>query len=596
MPQSPPSRIILAVIILIVTVMTASAPARAQEKSNAAPLMRLLKSGRVPPQRLGRIVELVCKRGNAEDLTYVFNQTVSPTGFADKLRLDALNWLADAALTRKIQPSGDLSGLGRLVRSADPPTAPGTQLAAIRLAGAFKAKALMEPLSMIAVDAKTDFSHRRATLDALVDIDGAAARKTVEQLVAAEQPLKVRFLGVAALTRIDLDAAAVLAVDVLAGAKGNDDPVPLINAFLDRRGGAEKLAATIVRKPPAVDVAKLALRHMYSIGRTDAALAAAFSDAAGLSATPEPLSPQQVKELAVQVMAEGDPARGEQVFRRADVSCMKCHAVSKAGGQIGPDLSAVGASSPVDYLINSIMLPNQAIKEAFLTRIVITVAGKVHQGIVVDRDDRRVVLKDAVGKQTVIPTADIDEEEKGSSLMPQGLTKFLTRRELIDLVRFLAELGKPGHYAVRKTPTIQRWRVLKQLPNGLTEETDPEVLREELIALPNDAWTPAYAKVAGGLPLGELLANGSQTIILRAEINVTVAGPVGIDIQSPAKTQIGIDNEPFRGDGRFETNLTPGRHTLTLHIVASEETNGDLRGKLFKVAGSKAEFQVVDGQ
>ena len=40
--------------------------------------------------------------------------------------------------------------------------------------------------------------------------------------------------------------------------------------------------------------------------------------------------------------------------------------------------------------------------------------------------------------------------------MPKGLTNTATRGELLDLVRFLSELGKPGPYALRPSPTIQR--------------------------------------------------------------------------------------------------------------------------------------------
>jgi len=45
-----------------------------------------------------------------------------------------------------------------------------------------------------------------------------------------------------------------------------------------------------------------------------------------------------------------------------------------------------------------------------------------------------------------IPTADIDEEIEGKSLMPQGITKFLTHDEFLDLAKFISELGKPGDY------------------------------------------------------------------------------------------------------------------------------------------------------
>ncbi|MEZ6145849.1 MAG: hypothetical protein R3B91_10635 [Planctomycetaceae bacterium] len=63
-------------------------------------------------------------------------------------------------------------------------------------------------------------------------------------------------------------------------------------------------------------------------------------------------------------------------------------------------MSALGASSPVDYIINSISNPDQQIKEAFVTRIVITEQGLIHQGIVIDRTGERLVLKDAKGSSS----------------------------------------------------------------------------------------------------------------------------------------------------------------------------------------------------
>ncbi len=182
--------------------------------------------------------------------------------------------------------------------------------------------------------------------------------------------------------------------------------------------------------------------------------------------------------------------------------------------------------------------------------------------------------------------------------MPEGLTKFLTRAELIDLVRFLSELGKPGPYAVRKTPTIQRWRVLQQLPENLTgAEVDPDLLREELQSLGDNDWIPLYAKVAGGLPISEIAQNSKlPLLILQAEIDVTAGGEVGVMIEVPLPYQAAIDDEPLRTDKRFTVNLSPGQHVLTVFINFEIEQPGDLRVELFRVDGSKAEFQVVGGR
>ena len=68
--------------------------------------------------------------------------------------------------------------------------------------------------------------------------------------------------------------------------------------------------------------------------------------------------------------------------------------------------------------------------------------GQVVTGIQVSRSDEELVLRDAIGKEVKIPTADIDEESGGTSLMPAGLIDGLSREELADLVRYLSELGR----------------------------------------------------------------------------------------------------------------------------------------------------------
>ena len=129
-------------------------------------------------------------------------------------------------------------------------------------------------------------------------------------------------------------------------------------------------------------------------------------------------------------------------------------------------MSAVGQISPPDYIINSILNPDLAIKEQYHTLMVLTFEGQVFQGIVTDKDEQRVVLKDATGASRVVPAASIEDQKPGGSLMPKGLANLMTRAEFIDLVRFLSELGKPGPYAIRAVPAIQRWRVLKAVARG----------------------------------------------------------------------------------------------------------------------------------
>lgn len=559
--------------------------------------MNLLKSGRLPKQRTGTVVEMICKRGNASDLKYIYERSLSPDGYTGELRLKSLGYLAEAAVTRKVKPNGDLSGLGQLIQPGQQDQNPAERIAAVRLVGLWKVESLAGKLREIALDEKADFELRKSAIGGIVRIGGRTGLQTVSQLTEPKYPQPVRYLAVAGMTSLDLRKAADAAARVLSEGTSNDDPAQMLAAFFNRRAGADSLAAALSKGKLPQDVAKRALRYMYSVGRSDAALSDSLSKAAGISTVAKPLSKEEIKLLSDEVVEKGDPDRGELVFRRADLSCMKCHSVSKAGGTVGPDLSAVGSSSPVDYVVNSILFPNQAIKEQYKTTIVVTVEGKVFNGIVVDKNDDRIVLKGADGTETVIPTDDIEEQEAGKSLMPQGLAKFLTHQELIDLARFLSELGKPGEYTIRTTPTIQRWRVLKRVPSELALAVpDAEMFRQKVLQTNPMQWSPAYGKVAGMLPLDELTRkSGENVLFLQGEVQVTVAGDVGIRINSWAGTHLWMDDQPVQAKEPIITGLARGRHKITLRVDITKREAKELKVEVLKTEGSTAEFVVVGG-
>ncbi len=334
---------------------------------------------------------------------------------------------------------------------------------------------------------------------------------------------------------------------------------------------------------------------MYLAGRSDAQLAEILTKAAGLGAEKPPPTLDELKVMSAEVLAKGDPARGEAIFRRADLGCMKCHAVSGAGGDVGPDLSPVGATSPVDYVITSILHPDLSIKESFLTRNFVTSDGLFHQGIVVDRDDNRVVVKDPTGRRITIPAADIEEESEGRSLMPKGLASFLTQPEFFDLVRFVGELGKPGAYAVRSQPTIQRWRYLKEIPPELAAGVpDAKALAAHGPAGAVDAWLPAYARVDGTLPLADLKTDAGKVLYLSANIDVTEPGEIELKLDDSQGITAWIDDQPL-ADGALRATLARGPHTIVLRIDRQRHGRETLRAIVDKSTGSAASYTVVGG-
>lgn len=583
-------------MVCIAGVLVAASAHADEPPSAVGPLMKLFQSGRLPAERQGTVVEMICNRGNEHDLKVIFDKIIEPEGFAPDLRIKAMQWMTDAASTRKVKPAGNLAELEKLVVGKAASENPALQQSAIKLASTWKDAAIAPALQSLALNAETRPELRRVAIDGLVSIGDAASKATLTKLVAKGAPLPVRMQAAAGLSGVDLPAACQAAASIMGELTPKDAPEEMIAALLDRKNGADLLAAEIAKQKLLPDVAKRSLRYMYSIGRSDAALSDVLSKAAGIAADAPPPTPEEVTRIAADVIAKGDAARGEAIFRRKDLNCMKCHSLNRAGGQVGPELSAVGGSSPVDYVLNSILNPNLAVKEQYVTRIFALVNGKVLTGVVIDRDDVRVNIRDGNGNTVKIPTADIDEELEGKSLMPQGLTKFLTRDELLDLAKFISELGKPGAYAVQQARTIQRWRVLRQPPQELTASVPHlEHIRQFVLGSQPTDWDPAYGQVSGNLPLAELLTPGkSSVLILQGEINVSAPGKARVQITSTETVQTWFDSDAF-DTKEFEVDLTPGRHVVTLRVEVTTRENPVLRVEFQTPNDSSANYEVIGG-
>jgi len=578
----------------------AFAPQSASAQSgggSVGPLMKLLQSGKLPAARKPTVVEMICTRGEPDDLAFILKQTIAGE-FDAPLTAKVLQLLTDAVVVRKVKPAGDLSVIEKLLQppTKDDAAAKEIRLAAVRLAGIWKVEAAADELQAVVADDKLDDALRIAAVDGLAGLATNDAKQALAHAAESAASSSIRFRAAAALAKLDLGQAAAVAAKSLAKAGPADDVGPVLDAFLTRKGGPDQLAAALKTAGLTADSAKLSLRYMYSVGRSDAALSDVLSTAAGIALDQKPPTPEELASLLKEVADNGDAARGERIFRRADLSCMKCHALSRAGGQVGPDLSAIGSISPADYVANSILVPNLAIKEQFVTRVFTTTDGQTITGIVVDRDDTRVNVKDAGGKAVVIPVADIEEEEEGKSLMPQGLTKFLTRQELVDLVKFISELGRPGPYAIRSIPTIQRWHVLRT-PSAELQGDVPnvEIFREHVLDAPAEAWLSAYAMTAGDLPLAELGKPGA-VLFLQGELEVVEAGAVTVAVDSTETVQLWIDAEPFEAKSKPTVELAKGRHRITIRtIVGGGAESPRVKVELLKPAGSKAQFDVVGG-
>ena len=94
----------------------------------------------------------------------------------------------------------------------------------------------------------------------------------------------------------------------------------------------------------------------------------------------DPLSPYR------ETLAGGDVRRGRQIFlSKAEVSCLRCHKITMSaaaglGGEVGPELTGIGSRQNREYLLESIVTPDQKIAQGFESVVLATSDGKVVTG------------------------------------------------------------------------------------------------------------------------------------------------------------------------------------------------------------------------
>jgi quinoprotein glucose dehydrogenase len=137
----------------------------------------------------------------------------------------------------------------------------------------------------------------------------------------------------------------------------------------------------------------------------------------------------------------GNATAGQKIFtERAEASCVRCHKINGEGGEVGPDLTGIGTRQTREYLLASMLQPNRDIAQGFETLIVTLKDGTAYAGIVRNEDSNLLVINSPEDGLVQVKKTDIQSRDRGLSPMPEGLGSVLSKKDLRDLVEFLASL------------------------------------------------------------------------------------------------------------------------------------------------------------
>jgi putative heme-binding domain-containing protein len=550
-------------------------------------LVEQLKGENLSPEAQADVVDLIASIDPAKSSGILFDLAAGGDLKQAGTRVHILDVLAKSAHDA---PAADAKNAERLSALIDDKNE-WIRASAMRLAGAWHVASLQPKLAEAAeAPATSALLLRKGAIEGLASY-GVSSGEILKKLASAPTPIATRQLAVAGLASVDTAAAAPIAADMLASGAADSDPGTILGAFVKRSGGGAALASALASKTVSADTARISLRYIQSLAAEETPLNDLLRKAAGLTTGPTKITPEQMKTTIAEVMAKGVAANGEKIFRRKDTGCYQCHAIGGVGGLLAPDLRAIGASSPADYLIDSVLDPNKAVKDGYQGYTVATKDGDVFSGIKVRQDDKEIVLRDATHDVT-IPLSSIKQQKDVGSLMPTGLADTLTHQEFLDLVRFLTELGKPGPYGPDTAQFVRRWRVLQFVP-----AIDPPAELPLSLALDNSNWQPAYAQVSGELPPASFTSDHGKPISwARADLDVSSAGKVRVLLNDAKGLNLWVNGKQAEASKDMTLDLPAGVTMLIFRVDFSVRGKEGIRVEVQDAPGSKGHAQPVSGR
>jgi putative heme-binding domain-containing protein len=146
----------------------------------------------------------------------------------------------------------------------------------------------------------------------------------------------------------------------------------------------------------------------------------------------------------------GDPEVGRRLFTE---HCSACHHIDGVGTNVGPDISDTRTKTAESLLV-SILDPNAAIDSSFVQYQILTVDGRVLDGLLIDETADAVTLQQKGGERITIAREEMDRmRSPGVSLMPEGFERSLDQQAMSHLLSYL-----------------KNWRYLKtSIPGTLPE-------------------------------------------------------------------------------------------------------------------------------
>lgn len=529
-------------------------------------LSKRIANGKIEEQ--GPWIELIGKAGSSNELEQLFAQLLDG-GFSPSGTVRGLEALSLAQRLRKMRPKQNLQRIGDLVNAEDE----AVQVAAIQLAGTWKLRNQSPSIAALASSASASMGIRRVCVASLRQIGGPAATDTLSSLATQAKDADLRQDAVVALASLNANQSVEPFFQVLAKTRTENEAVALWRGMLGTKGVGKALAKDVASQQLPDYALTAGMRAVLDGGRNEPELREAITPLAG-SMKSVAFTPERARQL-VQLVPHGDAMSGELIYRRTELACATCHAIGGVGGKVGPDMTSLGASAPVDYIVEALFDPNAKIKEGFHSVQVVTEDDRVLSGVEVQSTAEELVLRDATNQLVRIPQADILAKKTGKSLMPTGVVDRLSESEQVDLIRFLSLLGKPGAFDASQGGVARRFEIFAGT-HRIEQQGAERIIQGEI----KDGWKPLLTFVSGDVPAEALRELTKQPINIAlvhvyARTRIETSSSADVSLTIPAHGALWIDG--IEAPGRrtkskttFQTHVAAGKHEVLVRLDARD--------------------------
>ncbi len=316
---------------------------------------------------------------------------------------------------------------------------------ACSLVGYWNRKEFTDELKHNLSKSNASYALKRSAAESLAMFGSDEVRDFLIQITNGEHSINTTRLAVSALVQVDLQKGIEAIANTLSKELDHSTIEYLIRTIVRKEGAFRALTADLEGKTIPTETARYAARYVQISGREGADdLIAALARAGGIEIRSDGSNNEERIRKLVAKIEDGDVTKGKEIYQIPQLACITCHKIRGVGlSDIGPDLGSIGASAPVDYIVEALIDPSKKIKEGYKSSTITTGNGDFYQGSIVFEDSNKITLKTVTGEEVSITKSKIKSQETSKiSMMPAGLTDDLSEDELVDLLKYLTELGK----------------------------------------------------------------------------------------------------------------------------------------------------------